>query len=148
VGLEARTCSIEYSMGGNSADSATGPWIIGARDGSPQFNSYSKASQVQSPSIKFVFCEEAQTSLDDGDLALLPIVQGVPPTTWWNLPANRHNGGSNWSFLDGHVEHYKYRGSVIADNQMISPLGLTGDIPDTTGSDDLARVSAGAAQGN
>ena len=143
-----RTCSIEYSLGGNGASSAAGPWTEGPRDNSAQFNSYCKANQVMSPSIKFVFAEEAQSTLDDGEFAILPIIQGVPPTYWWNLPANRHNSGSNWSFLDGHVEYYKYRGSVVANNQMTTPLGQSGDFPDTTGSDDLARVAAGGYQGN
>ena len=30
------------------------------------------------------------------------------PDEWWDLPANRHNQGCNFSFADGHVEHWKW----------------------------------------
>jgi prepilin-type N-terminal cleavage/methylation domain-containing protein/prepilin-type processing-associated H-X9-DG protein len=145
-----RTCSIEYSMGGNASASVSGPWTEGPRDGSPAFISYSKANQVKSPSIKFVFAEEAQSTLDDGEFAIIPIIQGAVPTYWWNLPCNRHSSGGNWSFLDGHVEYYKYRGSVVANNQMnATTMGQGGDFPDPTDSGgDLARVAAGGSQGN
>ena len=28
---------------------------------------------------------------------------------WWDIPANRHNQGANFSFADGHVEHWKWK---------------------------------------
>ena len=146
---QTRTCSIEYSMGGNSASSATGPWTI-SRNG-VTFNSYSKGGQVKRPSSKFVFAEEAQTSLNDGEWAMYPLTgptQVVNPI-WWNLPANRHNSGSNFSFLDGHAEYYKWRGAVVAAHQNdASPYGIgdNGDIPDTSPLD-LPRAEAGGAQG-
>ncbi len=30
-------------------------------------------------------------------------------SAWWDLPANRHNQGCNFSFGDGHVEHWKWQ---------------------------------------
>ena len=145
---QTRTCSIEYSMGGNGNASASGPWTISR---AITFNSYSKAGQVQRPADKFVFAEEAQTSLDDGEWAMYPLIKGaVAVNTWWNLPANRHNGGSIFSFLDGHTEYYKWRGSVVAANQnnaSPNPIGHNGDIPDVPGSVDLERAEAGGAQG-
>jgi prepilin-type processing-associated H-X9-DG protein len=29
--------------------------------------------------------------------------------TWWDIPANRHAQGCNFSFADGHAEHWKWR---------------------------------------
>ncbi len=28
---------------------------------------------------------------------------------WWDMPANRHNQGSTFSFADGHVERWKWK---------------------------------------
>lgn len=28
---------------------------------------------------------------------------------WWDMPANRHNQGANFSFADGHVERWKWK---------------------------------------
>jgi prepilin-type processing-associated H-X9-DG protein len=48
---------------------------------------------------------------------------------WWDVPANRHNQGCDFSFADGHVERWKWkvpkvvsvpRGSVqpLAENEL------------------------------
>jgi prepilin-type N-terminal cleavage/methylation domain-containing protein/prepilin-type processing-associated H-X9-DG protein len=145
---QTRTCSIEFSMGGNSAASATGPWTISR--GGNTFNSYSKGLQVKRPAEKFVFCEEAQTSLNDGEFGMYPLMgaaQTVNPL-WWNLASTRHSSACNFSFLDGHAESYRWRGAVLAANQNnASPnaLGGNGDIPDTSTAD-LPRAEAGGAQ--
>ena len=139
---QTRTCSIEYSMGGNSSSSASGPWTLG-RSGFT-FNSYQKLTQVKKVSAKIVFCDEAQTSLDDGEFGLYPLVDSSPINIWWNVATTRHNGAT-WSFADGLVEFYKWHGPVLAAHQMDAPLGLTGDIPGDS-SDDLPRVEAGGAQ--
>jgi prepilin-type N-terminal cleavage/methylation domain-containing protein/prepilin-type processing-associated H-X9-DG protein len=145
TGPQPRTCSIEFSMGGNSAANAAGPWTI--TRGGTTFNSYSKATQVKRPSEKFVFAEESEFSLDDGEFALFPLIGGhVAPAgapEWWNVPANRHSGGSNWSFLDGHCEYYKWRGDAVASHQ--TGDGLSSDVPDNSPVD-LPRAEAGGAQ--
>jgi prepilin-type N-terminal cleavage/methylation domain-containing protein/prepilin-type processing-associated H-X9-DG protein len=138
---QERTCSIELSMGGNSKFSENGPWTLSR--GSVTFNSYSKSLQVKRPTDKIVFCEEAQSTLDDGEFGLYPLVNNVvSQNIWWNLPANRHNNGSIFSFLDGRAEYYKWHGSAI--NTYQNGPG-TGDFPADT-SDDLFRVQAGGAQ--
>jgi prepilin-type processing-associated H-X9-DG protein len=57
------------------------------------------------PSGVFVFIDEHEESINSG-LFLIP--QGG--CSWWNsLPADRHRQGSNLSFLDGHVEHWRWK---------------------------------------
>jgi prepilin-type N-terminal cleavage/methylation domain-containing protein/prepilin-type processing-associated H-X9-DG protein len=142
---QTRTCSIEYSMGGNAAKSAGGPWTE-SRDG-VNFNTYSKSGQVQRPTDKFVFCEESQYTLDDGEFGNIPLVNGVVSAPYfWNMPANRHNNGCIWSFLDGHATYYKWHGPIIPAYQTGNGKGAdTADTGDK--SDDLYRVQAGGAQG-
>ncbi|HTB85145.1 MAG TPA: prepilin-type N-terminal cleavage/methylation domain-containing protein [Candidatus Sulfotelmatobacter sp.] len=138
---QERTCSIELSLGGNGSLSANGPWTLSR--GGVTFNSYSKSAQVKRPGDKIVFCEEAQSTLDDGEFGLYPLVNGVVSTSiWWNLPANRHNNGSIFSFIDGRAEYYKWHGPAITTYQ--NGPG-TGDFTADT-SDDLYRVQAGGAQ--
>lgn len=149
TGTQTRTCSIEYSMGGNGNNSASGPWVIGSRDGAPAFNSYSKASQVRNPSLKYVFDEESEYSLDDGELGMFPLFSGNPWPYWWNLPANRHDDGANFSFVDGHCEYHKWIGPIVNQPQYQTALTLNGrqsDIPDSVSDPDLIWAEAGGAQ--
>jgi prepilin-type N-terminal cleavage/methylation domain-containing protein/prepilin-type processing-associated H-X9-DG protein len=142
---QTRTCSIEYSMGGNSAGDQAGPYTI-TRNG-VTFNSYAKAAQVQSgrTSTKLVFADEAQATLDDNEFALYPLADPII-NIWWNLPGSRHNNGTTWSFFDGHTEYYKWHGSAVIANQNNGTGGAgSGNFPGDT-SDDLPRVEAGGAQ--
>jgi prepilin-type N-terminal cleavage/methylation domain-containing protein/prepilin-type processing-associated H-X9-DG protein len=140
---QTRTCSIDYAMGGNAGSSASGPWTLSR---AMIFNTYAKSSQVQRAADKIVFCEEAQATLDDGEFGLYPLVNGVVTANiWWNLPANRHNNGANWSFLDGHVGFYKWHGTTVPVNQNNGPGTSGGDFPGDT-SDDLFRVQSGGVQ--
>jgi prepilin-type N-terminal cleavage/methylation domain-containing protein/prepilin-type processing-associated H-X9-DG protein len=138
---QTRTYSIEYSMGGNTGSSGNGPWTL-SRNG-VTFNSFWKSVSIKNSAAKIVFAEEAQSSLDDGEFGLYPLISPII-NIWWNLPANRHNNGSPWSFADGHAEYYKWHGSAIPANQETPPLGHTGDFAGDS-SDDLARVEAGGA---
>ncbi|MCL5096110.1 MAG: prepilin-type N-terminal cleavage/methylation domain-containing protein [Candidatus Omnitrophica bacterium] len=60
--------------------------------------------QVQLPKI-FVFLDEHEESIDDAwFLTSLP-----PARNWSNMPADRHDQGCNFSFIDGHVEHWVWK---------------------------------------
>ena len=141
---QTRTYSIEYSLGGNDAESPNGPWTVGSHAGLT-IVSYSKSTQIHRSSDKIVFADEAEASLDDGEFFLADL-ENPFVNRWLNLPGNRHSNGSTWSFLDGHTEYYKWHGSAIAANQNngtgSSFSAVTGD-----SSDDLRRVEAGGSQG-
>ena len=49
-------------------------------------------------------CEDA-TSIEDGDFGLYP----SPSLQWLNLPGSRHSQGCCLSFVDGHVECWKWK---------------------------------------
>ena len=61
----------------------------------------------------FAFLDEHQESIDDGLLNFYgwadrfdydPIF-----TSWGEMPSDRHNLGCNFSFADGHVEHWRWK---------------------------------------
>ena len=56
------------------------------------------------PSKAFVFLDEHEVSIDDGHFGFAP--EG---DQWMNLPALWHNNGCDFSFVDGHVENFKWR---------------------------------------
>ncbi len=55
------------------------------------------------PSDVFVFIDDNEWTIDDGIFVIGRI-------HWWDCPADRHNHGANLSFLDGHLEHHRWRG--------------------------------------
>src|SRR6516162_6224789 len=61
------------------------------------------------PSDVFVFIDDNERTMDDGIFVIGRI-------HWWDCPADRHNAGANLSFLDGHVEHHRWRGTRNAQN--------------------------------
>ena len=70
-----------------------------------------KASQVSRPSDVFVFAEENEVSIDNGTLGVNDPLSG---NYFWNLPSSRHSNGASFSFVDGHVEHWKWTGPVLS----------------------------------
>ncbi len=64
-----------------------------------------KTSQITSPppSRACVFLDEHELSIDDGHFGFAP--EG---DKWMNLPALWHNRGCDFSFADGHAEHFQW----------------------------------------
>jgi len=59
-----------------------------------------KASQIRRPADVWIFVEEHEESIDDGQMFVWP----SPATQWGNLPSDRHAQGANFSYADGHAE--------------------------------------------
>jgi len=61
-----------------------------------------RLSQVQRQSERFVFIDEGKISPDSWTVF-------YDQESWWDLPTVRHGDGTNFSFVDGHSEYWKWR---------------------------------------
>jgi prepilin-type N-terminal cleavage/methylation domain-containing protein/prepilin-type processing-associated H-X9-DG protein len=131
-GPQARTVSINYPLGGfTAAEPAGGGLLLTGVRGVRSYNDINRPNPGVSQMI--VFVDENEFSVDDGDFAVA-VPGGPHDGTWWNLPGNRHNNGTTWSFADGHAEYWKWHGTAV--------LTFTGYYQAADSSDDLARVLA------
>jgi prepilin-type N-terminal cleavage/methylation domain-containing protein/prepilin-type processing-associated H-X9-DG protein len=69
---------------------------------------WKKTQQIPKPSTAFVFIDEHEDVIMDGQFGNPPR-NSVWPDVWWDMPANRHEQGCNLSFADGHVERWKWK---------------------------------------
>jgi prepilin-type N-terminal cleavage/methylation domain-containing protein/prepilin-type processing-associated H-X9-DG protein len=68
------------------------------------------------PSGVFAFIEEHEHSIDAGIFIIEQVPSINPDTTtglWFSLPTDRHQQGCNLSFLDGHVEPWRWRAPKV-----------------------------------
>jgi prepilin-type N-terminal cleavage/methylation domain-containing protein/prepilin-type processing-associated H-X9-DG protein len=75
--------------------------------------SFQKESDINNPAPAQLF-----VFIDVHEGGILDSLFGIPPPgwhqifrmpeTWWDLPANRHSQGCNFSFADGHAEHWRW----------------------------------------
>jgi len=40
---------------------------------------------------------------------------------WWDMPSDRHGQGANLSFVDGHVDHWKWKYPKKFQNYLQAP---------------------------
>jgi prepilin-type processing-associated H-X9-DG protein len=93
--------------------SSSGGSLDAANDSPFNLRKYARvASCDPGPSRLFVFIDEHPVCIEDGVFSV-PSPWAFPQAntvrTWVSLPAERHNGGDNLSFADGHVEHWRWR---------------------------------------
>jgi prepilin-type N-terminal cleavage/methylation domain-containing protein/prepilin-type processing-associated H-X9-DG protein len=96
--LRVRSYSINTYMHG---------WDVGAMFANQKGYAVSKKTgdiTAPPPTQSHVFLDEHQNSIDDGTFGVAP--EG---DMWFNLPATWHNAGCNFSFADGHSEHWRWR---------------------------------------
>jgi prepilin-type processing-associated H-X9-DG protein len=67
------------------------------------------ALRTPGPAQTFVFLDEHEASIDDGSCAIPEL--GI--WQWMELPADRHDGGCNLSFADGHVEPWRWKAPKV-----------------------------------
>ncbi|HXT42363.1 MAG TPA: prepilin-type N-terminal cleavage/methylation domain-containing protein [Candidatus Angelobacter sp.] len=89
-----------------------------------------------SPSQLFVFIDVHEGGILDSLFGIPPPgwnfvnTNGIPAAaTWWDLPANRHSQGCNFSFADGHAEHWKWAVPKVFV-KIGQPVDLNGEIKD------------------
>jgi len=61
-----------------------------------------RLNQVQRQSERFVFIDEGKISPDSWTVY-------YDRESWWDAPTVRHGDGTNFSFVDGHSEYWKWR---------------------------------------
>ena len=85
-----------------------------------------------SPSHLFVFIDENKDTLYDAQF-------GYPMPNydyaWWDIPSDRHLGGGNLSFADGHVEHWRWKAPK-------SPAGVEWPVSPGGDAQDFARIGS------
>jgi prepilin-type N-terminal cleavage/methylation domain-containing protein/prepilin-type processing-associated H-X9-DG protein len=102
--LFVRSVSMIDQMGGaDSTDAQQYTAHDATSDFGPSYAIFKKISQIKSQSEAIVFVDESVNSVDDG-LFVMTLTQ------WQNTPTVRHNQGAVFSFADGHVEHWKWKG--------------------------------------
>jgi prepilin-type processing-associated H-X9-DG protein/prepilin-type N-terminal cleavage/methylation domain-containing protein len=88
-----------YNMNGTLACQST--WWL------PIFTRYTQMLQPP-PTKVFVLGEVHEDSIFDSHFGINFDSGGVLNDNWGDLPADRHNRGINFSFADGHAEHWKW----------------------------------------
>ena len=70
----------------------------------PDYKQFFQLSEVPEPSQIFAFVEEHPDSINDGYF-----LNRFYTGEWIDLPASYHNGGANFTFVDGHVQFHRWR---------------------------------------
>ncbi len=73
-----------------------------------QDNHYRKLTEVKQPTSLFVFMDTDADAIWDSTFGV------IPAGSWWqdywlDIPADRHQRGATLSFVDGHVEKWKWQ---------------------------------------
>ncbi len=65
-------------------------------------------SEMAHPEKVFVFLDEHEQSIGDG-MVSAPYPDDGP--AWWGggMPSDRHNQGCNFAFVDGHLDHHRWK---------------------------------------
>ena len=61
-----------------------------------------RLNQIRRPGERFVFIDEGKISPDSWTVF-------YDQESWWDLPTVRHGDGTNFSFVDGHSDHWKWK---------------------------------------
>ena len=85
------------------------------------------------PATAFVFLDEHEVSIDDGHFGF-----NQEGDLWMNLPAVWHDRGCDFSFADGHAEHFKWIDARTMALNVINSIT-------TKNNPDLRRVQAALA---
>lgn len=86
-----------------SSSSAGDPTASGRNWGFQEYRQYLKQAQVPRPFKTWLFIEEHPDSINDGYFINNPMA-----SSWQDIPAGFHNGGTSLAFADLHCEMKKW----------------------------------------
>jgi prepilin-type N-terminal cleavage/methylation domain-containing protein/prepilin-type processing-associated H-X9-DG protein len=105
--------------------------------------SYKKFTEIRDPSPTklIVFLDVHEKEILDTTFGIPTLASPGRQQVWWDVPGNRHNQGCNFSFADGHSEHWKWKvpKQVTVPRNSVQPLA-PGEI------DDYNRIESGFKQ--
>jgi prepilin-type N-terminal cleavage/methylation domain-containing protein/prepilin-type processing-associated H-X9-DG protein len=98
----------------------------------PFIPSYKKFALIKTPepSSLIVFLDVHEDEIYDAMFGLPGLGVWGDIRTWWDIPANRHSQGSNFSFADGHVEHWKWRVPKVVKGRFSTQAVPDEELPD------------------
>ena len=104
---------------------------------------YSKFTAIKNPTPVglIVFLDVHENEIIDDEFGIPISAFDFDYGCWWDLPANRHNQGCNFSFADGHVEHWRWKAPKV----LTVSRGKAQPLMDNEW-DDYYRVQAGFLQ--
>jgi prepilin-type processing-associated H-X9-DG protein/prepilin-type N-terminal cleavage/methylation domain-containing protein len=73
------------------------------------------------PSAVFLFVDEHENSIDDGQFLAFGDWRRYGDQEWLNCPAGRHNNAAGFAFADGHSEIHKWQDSVVTAVELGPP---------------------------
>jgi prepilin-type N-terminal cleavage/methylation domain-containing protein/prepilin-type processing-associated H-X9-DG protein len=104
---------------------------------------YAKLTEIRNPTPTglMVFIDVHESEIVDAQFGIPVATNPWSRGYWWDVPANRHNQGCDFSFADGHVERWKWK----VPKQVTVPRGYIQ--PVASGEwDDYNRMEAGFRQ--
>lgn len=115
--IPVRTVSINNRMGGSDTSDSTlyGVWdsssVLGINY--PPFHKMSDIARP-SPASAIVCVDESERTVDDG-------MYCITFNDWQNSPTVRHSNGATFSFGDGHVERWQWKGLTVEEGYNVVP---------------------------
>jgi prepilin-type N-terminal cleavage/methylation domain-containing protein len=105
-------------------------YVAGGTGTTPKPNAVFKMSQVSKPgpSKKSVFWEEDPRSIDNGAFGIRSFGYEGSSINFWNLPASHHSRACEMSYVDGHVEIWKWKNKNVLAEGMADP-GVNQTLP-------------------
>ncbi len=116
VGTSSQLRMRSYSLEGWLNSSKTGNGASWNESTYPWMQTRLSQMRTPGPAGVFGFLDEHPQSIDAGIfITEQPSWVWPDPTSdnWQSLPADRHRQGCNLSFLDGHVEHWRWRAPKV-----------------------------------